>query len=120
MEIKIISDKKQKSSVPKGEEAKLEWSKVLTVLVLVPYIAVIILAVFIATSLLATGEADGCVSVIQALLAFVAAPLAVAYGFYFWKSKAENLVKLAKDLKHAGVSDDITEEIVKTDEIGGK
>jgi hypothetical protein len=37
-------------------------------------------------------------SQLSALLAFCGSPVAVGIGFYFWKSKAENIVKYAKTL----------------------
>ena len=92
-----------------------EWSKLLTVLVLVPYLAVILLAAYVSIKMLLAGYSSDAADVIQYLLVFVAAPLAVAYGFYFWKAKAENLVKCAKELKSAGIADDVAEEIVNNE-----
>ena len=33
------------------------------------------------------------------ILTCVSSPVAVAYGFYAWKSKAENVIKMSKDIK---------------------
>ena len=33
------------------------------------------------------------------ILAYIGSPVAVAYGFYAWKSKAENVIKMSKDIK---------------------
>ncbi len=89
-----------------------EWSKILTVLVVMPYLIVIFLSIYIALKCLYMGESSNCVDIVQAILAFVSAPLAVAYGFYFWKSKAENLVKCAKELKKSGISEDVAGSIL--------
>jgi len=70
------------------------------------------MALFLSAALFRRGEAESCVSIMQALLTFVAAPLAVAYGFYFWKARAENLVKCAKALRQSGVADEVTQEII--------
>lgn len=36
---------------------------------------------------------------LQELLAYIGAPTAMAFGFYAWKSKAENVLKIAKSKK---------------------
>lgn len=33
------------------------------------------------------------------ILTCVSSPVAVAYGFYAWKSKAENVIKMSRDIK---------------------
>jgi len=47
-----------------------------------------------------------------ALLTFVAAPTAVAIGFYAWKAKAENAIKLAKDMKEADIDAEVQKEVL--------
>ena len=36
---------------------------------------------------------------LRELLAYIGAPTATAFGFYAWKSKAENILKIAKSKK---------------------
>lgn len=36
---------------------------------------------------------------LRELLAYIGAPTATAFGFYAWKSKAENILKIAKSRK---------------------
>lgn len=36
---------------------------------------------------------------LRELLAYIGAPTATAFGFYTWKSKAENILKIAKSKK---------------------
>lgn len=95
---------------------KPEWSKALTALILVPFLGVIGLAAYLALALYRAGVPAESVSLKQALLAFVAAPTAVAVGFYFWKARAENLVKLTKTMHAEGFCPEIITEIIKTKE----
>ena len=89
-----------------------EWSKLLTVLVLIPYGLVIMAGLFLLAILILRGQYEPVVNLFLGLIGFVATPLGIAYAFYFWKSKAENLVKCAKELKQSGISDEVTGEII--------
>jgi len=95
------------------------WSKLLTVCILAPFLGVIGLAAALAIGMYRADQADASVALMQALLAFVAAPSAVAIGFYFWKAKAENLVKLARILKINEIDNDIAARVIDADEIKG-
>lgn len=67
---------------------KLEFSKIVLVLVLLTYFVGVFIGVKI--SLID-------VSQLGALLAYIGTPTAAAIGFYCWKAKAENIVKIKKD-----------------------
>lgn len=93
-----------------------EWSKTLTFLILMPFLGVIGLAAYLAYQMYKTGTPAESVSIMQALLAFVAAPTAVVVGFYFWKSRAENLVKLTKTMTREGICKEAITEIINKGE----
>lgn len=69
---------------------KFEFSKLIMVVAILMWIA---------------GGAFGAVIVHDApdqltgYLAYLGGPVGVAYGFYAWKSKAENVIKLTKDIE---------------------
>lgn len=67
---------------------RLEFSKIVLVLVLLTYFVGVFIGVKI--SLID-------VSQLGALLAYIGTPTAAAIGFYCWKAKAENIVKIKKD-----------------------
>lgn len=67
---------------------KLEFSKIVLVLVLLTYFVGVFIGVKI--SLID-------ISQLGVLLAYIGTPTAAAIGFYCWKAKAENLVKIKKD-----------------------
>lgn len=67
---------------------KPEFSKIVLVLVLLTYFVGVFIGVKV--SLID-------VSQLAALLAYIGTPTAAAIGFYCWKAKAENIVKIKKD-----------------------
>lgn len=69
---------------------KREFSKILLAAVIVTYFGVTVFAIFVVQE---NPELLG------ELLTFVGAPTAVAIGFYAWKAKAENVLKIAKSKK---------------------
>lgn len=67
---------------------KLEFSKVVLALVLLTYFVGVVVGVKI--SLID-------ISQLGVLLAYIGTPTAAAIGFYCWKAKAENIVKIKKE-----------------------
>lgn len=67
---------------------KLEFSKIVLALVLLTYFVGVFIGVKI--SLID-------VSQLGVLLAYIGTPTAAAIGFYCWKAKAENIVKIKRD-----------------------
>lgn len=67
---------------------KLEFSKIVLALVLLTYFVGVYIGVKI--SLID-------VSQLGVLLAYIGTPTAAAIGFYCWKAKAENIVKIKRD-----------------------
>ncbi len=67
---------------------KLEFSKIVLVLVLLTYFVGVFIGVKI--SLID-------ISQLGVLLAYIGTPTAAAIGFYCWKAKAENLIKIKRD-----------------------
>lgn len=83
---------------------KPEFSKIILALCMFVYIVTVGFGFFVtATEKTQLGE----------LLAFVGAPTAVAIGFYAWKARAENLLKIKKENPDMDLS-----EIRKEDENG--
>lgn len=89
--IVISGNKKQKRQsgiqtlkVPR----KLEFSKIVLALVLLTYFVGVVIGVKI--SLID-------ISQLGVLLAYIGTPTAAAIGFYCWKAKAENIVKIKKE-----------------------
>lgn len=72
----------------KGTAGKIEFSKLFLSAVLLTYFAGFALGVWVVVTI------DP--SQLGVLLAYVATPTAVAIGFYSWKAKAENVVKIKK------------------------
>lgn len=67
---------------------KLEFSKIVLALVLLTYFVGVVVGVKI--SLID-------ISQLGVLLAYIGTPTAAAIGFYCWKAKAENIVKIKKE-----------------------
>ncbi|MEZ3437625.1 MAG: hypothetical protein K1W18_01935 [Oscillospiraceae bacterium] len=80
--------RKQNTTQTLKAPRKLEFSKIVLVLVLLTYFVGVFIGVKI--SLID-------VSQLAALLAYIGTPTAAAIGFYCWKAKAENIVKIKKD-----------------------
>lgn len=79
---------------------KLEFSKIVLALVLLTYFVGVFIGVKI--SLID-------ISQLGVLLAYIGTPTAAAIGFYCWKAKAENIVKIKKENPEetAGISVDL-------------
>jgi len=67
---------------------KLEFSKIVIALILLTYFVGVFVGVKV--SLID-------ISQLGVLLAYIGTPTAAAIGFYCWKAKAENIVKIKKD-----------------------
>ena len=80
--------RKQNAAQTLKAPRKLEFSKIVLVLVLLTYFVGVFIGVKV--SLID-------VSQLAALLAYIGTPTAAAIGFYCWKAKAENIVKIKKD-----------------------
>ena len=79
--------RKQKAK-PQTIKRKVEFSKLVLTLVLLTYflgVGVGVRIIFIDISQLGV------------LLAYIGTPTAAAIGFYIWKAKAENIIKIKKD-----------------------
>lgn len=100
-------------------DKKFEFSKILTILVLLPYYLIIALGVLVVFKMVEADQYDPVVTLMAALFGAVAVPVGIVNGYYFWKSKAENLAKIAKDLKECGVDDGVTTEVINTEQING-
>ena len=72
---------------PEKSKRKLEFSKLILALVLLPYFY----AVHIGAKVVLLD-----ISQLAVYLGFITAPTATAIGFYAWKAKAENMVKIRK------------------------
>lgn len=70
------------------EKKKIEFSKLIIALVLFTYFVGVYIGVKIALI---------DVTQIGALLAYIGTPTATAIGFYCWKAKAENIVKIKRE-----------------------
>ncbi len=96
-----------------------EWSKLLTVFGILVITWAIVAGIWMIIRLLAAEAYDQAVTLYLGIIGIVTIICGVIFGFYFWKAKAENLVKIAKDLKAHGVSDEVAHDVVNTNEIGG-
>lgn len=70
------------------ERRKVEFSKLILALVLMTYFVGVGVGVKVALI---------DMTQLGALLAFIGAPTAAAIGFYAWKAKAENIIKIKKN-----------------------
>jgi Na+/H+ antiporter NhaD/arsenite permease-like protein len=79
--------RRKRKGQPEKSKRKIEFSKLILALVLLPYFY----AAYIGgrVVLLDTG-------LLPAYLAFIACPTAAAIGFYTWKARAENIIKIQK------------------------
>ncbi len=80
--------KKQSSTKATKPPRKSEFSKIILALVLVTYFVGVIIGVKVILI---------DISQLGVLLTFIGTPTAAAIGFYCWKAKAENIVKIKKD-----------------------
>lgn len=84
---------------------KFQFSKLILGAVMVLYLAGAVFGGFIvASEPAALGE----------LLAYIGAPTAVAIGFYAWKSKAENVIKIAQSIdSNRKISEKTKQQLVR-------
>jgi hypothetical protein len=68
---------------------KIEFSKLVIVMLFAAYFGMLAFGSYITTR--DTNQ-------LGVLLAFAGSPVVTGVGFYFWKSKAENIIKYAKTL----------------------
>ena len=87
------------------------YSKLILTIIMFIFCGVAIWGVYLVQSF-SNSSAEYCASMFGALLTFVAAPTAVAIGFYAWKAKAENAIKLAKDMKEADIDAEVQKEVL--------
>lgn len=88
--VNSTNKKHRKQNAPQTLKAprKLEFSKIVLALVLLTYFVGVFIGVKV--SLID-------ISQLGVLLAYIGTPTAAAIGFYCWKAKAENIVKIKKD-----------------------
>lgn len=79
---------KRGEHILKINRGKIEFSKLIIALVLFTYFVGVCIGVKI--SLIDTTQ-------ISALLAYIGTPTATAIGFYCWKAKAENIIKIKQE-----------------------
>jgi Na+/H+ antiporter NhaD/arsenite permease-like protein len=79
--------RRKRKGQPAKNKRKIEFSKLVLVLVLLTYFVGVYIGVKI--SLIDTSQ-------LGVLLAFIGTPTAAAIGFYTWKAKAENVIKIKK------------------------
>lgn len=82
------NQRKQNATQTLKAPRKLEFSKIVLALVLLTYFVGVFIGVKV--SLID-------ISQLGVLLAYIGTPTAAAIGFYCWKAKAENIVKIKKD-----------------------
>lgn len=69
------------------KEKQITFTKIVVALVMITYFVGLIVGVKI--TMIDTAQ-------LGALLAYIGAPTGITIGFYCWKSKAENMIKIAK------------------------
>ena len=80
---------------------KWEFSKLVLGAVMLLYFAgAVFAAVIVCEERSALGE----------LLAYIGAPTATAIGFYAWKAKSENVIKITKDIEDIGTDEKENDE----------
>lgn len=79
---------KRGEHILKISKRKIEFSKLIIALVLLTYFVGVCIGVKI--SLTDTTQ-------LSALLAYIGTPTATAIGFYCWKAKAENIIKIKRE-----------------------
>lgn len=82
------SNRRRKTKAKTRQTHKVEFSKLLVFFVLATYFV----GVFIGAKIVFIDFSQ-----LGALLAFIGAPTGIAIGFYTWKAKAENIIKIKKD-----------------------
>ena len=100
----------------KPKRPRREWSKVLTVAILLPYLGGIALALAGAAWMIVKHDYAAATALLQAAIVSTAALAAIVYGFYFWKARAENRLKIAQAAKACGLSEDLTKDIITKEE----
>lgn len=67
--------------------------------VAITYFIGIVVAIYFTYIFSSQEYVDAAQSILTALLAYLGTPTAVAIGFYNWKAKSENIVKITKSLE---------------------
>lgn len=80
--------KGKRATGPVKHKRKIEFVKIILILVLFTYFIGVYIGVKVALI---------DFSQLGVLLAFIGTPTAAAIGFYCWKAKAENIIKIKKD-----------------------
>ena len=78
-------------TLPPKEKKRLEFSKIILLMVMLTYFAGVVIG-----AVVVLGTAP---DMLGEYLAFVGAPTGIAIGFYTWKARTENKIKLASRMK---------------------
>lgn len=81
----------------KRKEKRLkEFSKVILALVIFSYFVGLLFGMYVIFKILDTGNVAYISTSLCGLFSYIAAPVAVAIGFYSYKAKAENIEKIKR------------------------
>ena len=78
----------------KKKDKTLEFSKLILALVIISYFIGLGFGMLIIWKILGTGDTTYIATALCGLFSYIAAPVAVAIGFYSTKAKAENVEKI--------------------------
>ena len=78
----------------KKKDKSLEFSKLILALVIASYFIGLGFGMLIIWKILGTGDTTYIATALCGLFSYIAAPVAVAIGFYSYKAKAENIEKI--------------------------
>lgn len=81
-------------AMKKIKNKKIEFSKIILALVILSYFIGLIFGMLIIWKILGTGNVTYISTSLCGLFSYIAAPVAVAIGFYSNKAKAENVEKI--------------------------
>ena len=78
----------------KKKDKSIEFSKLILALVILSYFIGLGFGMLIIWKILGTGDTTYIATSLCGLFSYIAAPVAVAIGFYSYKAKAENIEKI--------------------------
>ena len=85
--IRAAARRRKKAKQPETVKRKLEYTKLILALVLLTYFIGVGVGVWVVLK---------DFSQLYVVLTFIGAPTAAAIGFYVWKAKAENIIKIKR------------------------
>jgi hypothetical protein len=92
-ELRAEADRRERETAVSGQTKKLETSKLMLFLVMVTYFIGVFYGLYAVNRIL-LDYPEWAIQALIAIFSYIGVPISVAIGFYSWKAKNENALKI--------------------------